>query len=252
MNADKAAEILIEARRSGRKIENLPPDCRPENYDQAYAIQAAIMRRVPNLAGWKMGRFAPGTPSVCAPLFREDIFGSGAVLDALRYEPWLLEVEIGLRLLRDIEVTDSRSPEALTQAVEFFPLIEVLTGRYTDLWKVSEPELLADSNANGAIILGERLDNIDISDRSRLCLEICCGDLEPQIVEQDKAETLGLLAELLQCLDARDIMMTAGQVIATGTIISPISAARHMTANSAEIGRVSVTFSRLCCKNREA
>lgn len=243
MNAEKAAEILIKARQSGHRIENLPPDCRPKNCDQAYAVQAVIMRRLPNLGGWKMGRFAPSAPSVCAPLFREDIFESGAVLNARRYDPWLLEVEIGLRLLRDINATDARSPQALAQSVEFFPLIEVLTGRYIDLWKVSEPELLADSNANGAIILSEPLDDIDFSDPSPIRLEICCGDLEPRIVEQDRAETLGLFAELLQCLDARGIVMTAGQIVATGTVITPISAARQITANSAEIGRVSVTFS---------
>lgn len=241
MNVDRAADLLLSARRSGIKLHELPADCRPADDRDAYAIQMAIARRRGDLAGWKMGRFAPDEPSVCAPLFHEDIFASGWTLDAKVCTPWLLEVEVGLWVMADIDGSSRGSDADLLRKVEAFALIEVLTGRYADLRKVSRGELLADSNANGAIIWGEPAGDGTLSPDTTISLAVEHGGRRGML-QSSGAEVAKLLHELLDCLDARGQKLTAGQIVATGTIGSPMPAVRAMNVRSNQVGAVSVAF----------
>ena len=44
--ADKAAALLIAARRTREPLERLPEDCRPQNITDAFAIQAATVEQL--------------------------------------------------------------------------------------------------------------------------------------------------------------------------------------------------------------
>lgn len=237
MNAAKAAALLLDARRSGLRIDRLPADCRPDDYEQAYAIQAEIIRTGPALAGWKMGRFAPNEGPVCAPFFRNDLFPSGARLVGSRYAPWMLEVEIGFRVVSSPGVTGNYFGR---DAIEVVPIIEVLSGRYTTFDVPSHAELLADSNANGAFIVGAPLSARLLEKLDSFEMEIACDDREPIIVECATLPIHQLLDDLVGILNRRGIELRPGDLIATGSIVAPVPAVRRLKAVSALIGSVEI------------
>ena len=73
---EQAASLLIEARRTGVLLDGLPDACRPQNLDQAHAIQDATVAALGDaVAGWKVGspiagripRMEIGTTSLFIP-----------------------------------------------------------------------------------------------------------------------------------------------------------------------------------------
>src|SRR5258708_21628721 len=58
MDADvirQAAALLVEARRTGRLLDGLPPSCHPESVAESEAIQAQVIAALgETVAGWKV------------------------------------------------------------------------------------------------------------------------------------------------------------------------------------------------------
>jgi 2-keto-4-pentenoate hydratase len=125
------------------------------NSADAYAIQDAVTRALAPIGGWKVGMGSPTAEPACAPVYRDRILASGAMLDAARYQGLALEIEFAFKLRRDLPPrARAYAYDEVAEAVDFVPLIEVLGSRYRDRLAVSAAEQLADANANGAFIVG--------------------------------------------------------------------------------------------------
>lgn len=154
---ERAAELLGRARRDGAGVawqEILPADL-----DAAYAVQDATVTRLGPVGGWKVGAKGPQVEPICAPLPAAGLLGSGAVLTGM---PWRLrgvEVELALRVGRDLDAADADlGPDELAAAFDaVLPALEVVETRLTD-WRGGAPlALLADLQSHGALVLGEPL-----------------------------------------------------------------------------------------------
>jgi 2-keto-4-pentenoate hydratase len=150
-----AADRLIRARNAGAGIgwrEVLPADV-----DAAYAVQDATVARLGSVRAWKVGAKGRQITPICAPLPATGVLGSGATLAG---PPWLLrgvEVELALRVGRDLDAADALlGPEALAAAFDaVLPAVEVVETRLAD-WRTAAPlALLADLQSHGALVLGE-------------------------------------------------------------------------------------------------
>jgi len=98
---------------------------------------------------------SPDAEPSCAPVYHDNILPAGAVLDPAYYHGLALEVEFAFRLRRDLPPrAGGYGYDEVAAAVDFLPLIEVIGSRYRDRTGLSEAELLADANGNGAFILG--------------------------------------------------------------------------------------------------
>ena len=89
VDAEKAAALLIAARRDGARIDALPAGAEPATLDDAYAIQDAIIAGIDvTLAGWKVAltndeaqRRAKADEPAAGPLFAPFIHISPNVID---------------------------------------------------------------------------------------------------------------------------------------------------------------------------
>lgn len=151
----EAADRLIRARSAGTGIgwrEILPADV-----DAAYAVQDATVARLGHVCAWKVGAKGRHVTPICAPLPAAGVLGSGATLAG---PPWLLrgvEVELALRVGRDLDAADARlGPKELAAAFDaVLPAVEVVETRLAD-WRTAAPlALLADLQSHGALVLGE-------------------------------------------------------------------------------------------------
>src|SRR6266404_2176376 len=99
----EAAALLVEARKSGVLLDGLPAPCRPQDLDQAPAIQDATVPALGDVvAGWKVGSPIDGR-IVRGALLRSRVIPSGGWIFAARV-PWLGgEAEVAFRFDRDLE-----------------------------------------------------------------------------------------------------------------------------------------------------
>jgi 2-keto-4-pentenoate hydratase len=222
MNAaaiEKAASLLVHARRNREPLTRLPEDCRPTTLAQAFAIEAATVRQLDDdVAGWKLallpdGQFSYGV--ILASVVRR----SGDVVDA-RDVPLLgMEGEIAFRFVQDAPARDTPySFDEVAERVVAFPLIEIVASRYADYHATPVVERAADMMSNGAFVVGDDQPAWRAMDLVNVPVSLAFDDVV--VVERNGGHALGdplpLAVDMVNRL-RESTGLRAGQMITTGT-----------------------------------
>ena len=243
---DRAADILIEARRQHRQIDHLPVSLKlPAD---AYAIQDAVAHRLGPVAGWKVGAKGPGEHPNCAPLLSPLIYRSPAVVSSARLHMIGIEAEIAFSLGRDIPPRDANVSEAeIAQSIRSVnPAIEIVDTRIADWRNADKLLLLADNQMNGGFVFGPKVTNW----RQRRWTE---QPVRLAIDGRTVVETIGgnaagdpgwLVAWLIDHCARHRGGMRAGSFITTGSCTGLIfvEPGTVIEAEFSGLGAVSVTF----------
>lgn len=173
-DAERAAQELVSARRSGKAIAAISENCRPITAEDGDAVQKAFIAAWDDtVAGWKAGatlkavqdRFGLDQPFL-GPMFRSTVTQSPASLqaDVCNLGPAgangkravSVEVEFAFRLGREIPPRAGGYTEAeVLDAVEaLVPAIEIITPRFEAVPGGTPGQALADCGLNGGIVLG--------------------------------------------------------------------------------------------------
>lgn len=229
-NITRAAELLVEARRSGKPLSELPPECKPRTVPETNAIAAEITR----LLGWPIGGWKitflhkPRNPPFIVPLFESLVFASPARIPLSLTPSLYIEPEITFRLLQDIPPRKEHyQPGEVADAVIACPSLEIVHTRF-DTSRRTVHEMLAardtalEANAdhlqNGAFIIGEGRSDWRQFDFARLPVVMRCGD---RVVVENiggHAYTDPFLAVVVLANEMRHREgMKAGQIVATGS-----------------------------------
>ena len=123
---------------------------------EAYAVQDATLAQIGPIGGWKVGASGPTAEPGCSPLPARCLMASGAILQGA---PWVLrgvEVEVALRLRRDLDPQGRLlSAEELVTAFDaVLPVIEVVESRLADREASGPLAQMADLMSHGALVLG--------------------------------------------------------------------------------------------------
>jgi 2-keto-4-pentenoate hydratase len=238
---------LLAARKGAVQVpqaDALPPD-RPT----AFAVQDATLAALGPIGGWKVGAKGPDLEPSCAPLPASGLLATGARLVGL---PWRLrgiEVEVALRLGKDLVPASAAMDVAqLRDAVDaVLPVIEVVETRLAG-WRDSQPlAQLADLQSHGALIVG-------------LASELPAAEVDLRTVQaylafdgQAVASTRGanpaadiwrLLGWLAWHCVQRGQPLRAGQIVTTGSCTGMLFAPEGalVQAQLAGIGLVELQF----------
>jgi 2-keto-4-pentenoate hydratase len=215
---DKAAALLVNARRTRQPLARLPEDCRPATLDEAFAIEEATVRQLgEQTAGWKVallpdGRFSYGIVLASVVKRSED------VVDA-RDVPLLgMEGEIAFRFLADLPARpEPYSYDEVARNVVAFPLIEIVSSRYADYHNTPVIERTADMMSNGAFVVGDDQPNWRTIDLVNIPVSLTFDDAV--VVERNGGHALGdPLALAVDMVNFRRAStgVRAGQMITTG------------------------------------
>ena len=224
-------------------------DVLPPDRATAHAVQDATLAALDAVGGWKVGAKGPTVEPGCAPLPARGIVASGA---ALLGPPWRMrgiEVEVAVRLGRDL-VPTSGEPDAATVRAAIdavLPAIEVVETRLAD-WRDSDPlAQLADLQSHGGLVLGPpsgiSLDELDL----RTVQAYLAFDGQP-VASTRGANPAGDIWRLLGWLAwhcaQRGQPLRAGQVVTTGSCTGMLFAPEgaHVQAQLDGIGRVELRF----------
>jgi 2-keto-4-pentenoate hydratase len=152
---EEAAALLIGARRSGQRLDGLPPSCRPATLDDAQAIQeATVVRLGEAIAGWKVSA-APQRRVARGALLGSRMYASGARVPAALMPLLGIEAEIAFRLDRDLPARDREYDYAeVAAAVTALPAIEIVDSRFRGYPDAPLLDRIADFMSNGAFIHG--------------------------------------------------------------------------------------------------
>jgi len=154
-NPTVIARRLVAAHKGAAAVahaEVIPPD-----EAGAYAVQDATLAGLGSLGGWKVSAKGPSALPTCAPLPAKGLFTSGARLVGPPWRMRGIEVEVAVRLRKDL-VPGYGEPDAriVQDAIDVvLPVMEVVETRLAD-WRESAPlAQLADLGTHGALVVGE-------------------------------------------------------------------------------------------------
>jgi len=242
-----AARRLLAARKGAAPVPCaavLPPDVAA-----AYAVQDATIAALGTLGGWKVGAKGPALEPGCAPLPATGVLDAGA---SLLGPPWRMrgiEVEVGVRLGKDL-IPASGEPAAavvLDAIAAVLPVIEVVETRLAD-WRDSAPLAeMADLQSHGALIVGapSQMSPADLDLREVEAYLAFDGQPVASTRGANPArEVWRLLGWLAWHCAQRGQPLRAGQVITTGSCTGMLFAPEgaYVQAQLAGIGTVELQF----------
>lgn len=158
---ERAAASLLEARRTGARLDNLPEGTAPSDAATAYAIQDLITAELrPELGGtggWKVGSKGTTDQPLCAPMPLGLFQKSPGNLKGTDFKTRIIEAEVAFHIASDLPLLDrAYESEDLIDAIDFIvPAIEVVESRYANFRALERMSVLADSLSNGGFIHGQ-------------------------------------------------------------------------------------------------
>jgi 2-keto-4-pentenoate hydratase len=252
-----ASDTLWDCWQHGRRLAALPQPLRPATREEGYAVQALLEQRTKGpLFGWKIaatsraGQLHIGVDGpIAGRLLREQARDSGARLPAAGNHMRVAEPEFAFRMARELPPRRDvyTVQEVLAEVDTLHPAIEVPDSRYEDFAKVGGPQLIADDACAHYFVLGPQT---RADWRSKDLIEHAVRGIVSGRPPRDGkgANVLGdprvALTWLANELSRLGIALGAGQVVTTGTCMTPleIGPGDAVMADFGELGSVEVRF----------
>ena len=245
------ADLLLDARRTGRTLEGLPAALTPADMDEVYAVQDQLALAFGDLGGWKIGApSSEATPMFC-PMPLDWIATSDSTLSGHRWRYRGLEAEIAFLVGKDLPPRAAVEPpytraEVLNAMASCHPAIEVLETAFRDPTAVPREAMLADLQLHGGFVYGPAFEAWHGLDFNKESVALTVDGVVR--VERTGSNTSGDLLKLLPWLAnhgaARTGGLKAGQWITTGswTGNTPADNESVVTAEFKHVGRVDLRF----------
>ncbi|HEY4009370.1 MAG TPA: 2-keto-4-pentenoate hydratase [Acidobacteriaceae bacterium] len=243
-----ATNQLLDARRTGNAIADLPANLQPQSLDEAYAIQDGIAAAFGDVGGWKIGAPSPEATPLYAPMPRAWIAETGSTLAGERWRFRGLEAEIAFLVGRDLppRTQPYTREETLAAMASSHPAIEVLEPAFEDPFKVPRLAMIADLQIHGGFVYGPAVPNWQSIDFTKETVMLAVDGIVR--VERTGSNTSGDLLRLLSWLAnegaARTGGLRKGQWITTGswTGYTLASSRCAVEVNFSTAGRVDLRF----------
>ncbi len=218
-----ASETLAAALRGGSRIAALP-GAAPRTLDEAYAVQEALVASLGPVGGWKVAPLVPGGEPRCSPIPASMVHDSSATLDPAVLGGSRAELEVAIRLGRDLTPGGRTlsADEVAAAIASVHPAIELLGSRFEG----AAPDLhrFADLANSGGVLVGPAASawrGIEFAD---LALELQIeGKIHRPAGPQPTTErTLAAIGWLAVHAEKRGRPLGAGHVIITGARVGPV------------------------------
>lgn len=254
----QAADLLWDCWAHGKRMAQLPAELRPQDRQEAYAIQALVeARSFAPLAGWKIGATGPGGQkllNVDAPLagrlLAERVHRNDASIALGNSLMKVIEVEFAFRMGKTLapRATPYTQEEVMDAVATLHPAIEIPDVRYEQFKQVGAEQLIADNTCADQFVLGAP------TSAPWRTLDLAAHAVSGSIEGGEKrdgsgAQVLGdpriALTWLANELSRYGMTLSAGQVVATGSAIvpMPVESGQRIIADMGVIGTVTLNLS---------
>jgi 2-keto-4-pentenoate hydratase len=217
----KVVDMLLEARRSGNTLTDLPAELVPQDMAEVYFVQDKIASALGDIGGWKIGAPSLEATPVFAPMPLAWIATTGTTLNGPQWRYRGLEAEIAFLVGEDLppRETPYTREEVIAAMASCHPAIEELESAFTDPTQAAKFASLADLQMHGGFIYGEAIENWQSIDFHTETVVLSVDGVVR--VERTGSNTSGDLLRLLPYLAnegaARTGGLRKGQWITTGS-----------------------------------
>lgn len=218
----KAANLLLNARRSMKPFADLPEAFRPTSTEEVDFVQDLVAEAFGEVGGWKVGAGSLEATPAAAPMPRIWIAPSGSSLGRANHRFRGLEAEIAFLLGHDLpaRATPYTDDEVYAAVASCHPVIEVLESGLVD---PTDPAVRmskdADMQMHGGLVFGPAYADWKSVDFNKEHVALAVDGIVR--VEKIGSNTSGNLLRLLPWLAnegaTRTGGLTAGQWITTGS-----------------------------------
>lgn len=253
----RAADLLLEARRSRRTLAALPQDCAPRDLDEAYAVQHAFAERSRReVVGYKVGATSEAAQRALgleAPFWgrvlASGLLASPAGLAAEDFPIGVMEPEFAFRLGAALDRAQAPFDEAAVAAVvtAVHPVVELVASAFGAAWKgAGGLSIVADNGVHGALVLGPAWrdwQNLDLGAHA-VRLAVNGEPVSQGVGANAMGGPLRSLAWLANDLAGRGIALKTGDVVTTGVVTDPVAleAGDQALADFGPLGEVRLAF----------
>lgn len=243
-----AADTLIDARRMGHPIADLPAHLQPQWLEDAYAIQDRIAHAFGDVGGWKIGAPSPDATPMYAPMPAGWMTSSGSTLRGNRWRFRGLEAEIAFLVGHDLppRTQPYTRDEVFAAMASCHPAIELLEPAFEDPFKVERLLNIADLQMHGGFVYGSAIPDWQSIDFAKEHVILAVDGLVR--FDRTGSNTSGDLLRLLPWLANEGAVRTGGlrrgQWITTGswTHYTLASAGSAVEVVFSTAGRVDLRF----------
>ncbi len=255
--AQAAADLLWKHWQEGTRIDALPPALRPADRAAGYAIQARQEARSAGpLYGWKIAATSAAGQAhigVDGPLagriLRERVLGPGARIVLGTTAMRVAEAEFAFAIGRDLPPRPAPYgvDEVLGAVAAMHLSIEIPDSRYEDFTRAGAPALIADNACAHLLVVGPPVE-VDWRGTDLAAHAVTARVTGGAVAEGRGANVLGdpriALAWLVNEVSAHGRGLRAGEIVTTGTCITPIAIApgHSCVADYGIFGQMTVHF----------
>jgi 2-keto-4-pentenoate hydratase len=244
----QAVDLLLDARRTGTPIADLPEGLRPATLEEAYFIQDKMSWAYEEIGGWKIGAPSAEATPAFAPMPRAWISASDDRLNGPNHRYYGVEAEIAFKMGSDLppRSTPYSREEVVAAIASMHPAIEILESALIDPDQATKLTSVADMAMHGGFVYGDAVPDWQSIDFTRESVTLAIdGAIR---VERTGSNTSGDLMRLLPFLAnegaSRTRGLNKGDWITTGswTGNTLATAGSEVEAKFARAGRVSLRF----------
>lgn len=240
---DDLADALIAGHDGGPLIESVPATLVPADITAVRTLQDLIARKSGAVGGWKVMAGGEGEP-FCAPIPASRYFADGKSINATRYRIMLVELEIAVKLGRDLPAeADAATVEAAIISVH--PALELIGSPFVDRDAIDFNTKLADLQSNGAVVVGPAF-----ADDTKTQFENIPAALthDGEVVKSGQggagwSQIVDAVKWLATHAAGRGMPLKTGDVIITGSrVLAPNDTAKSVLGQFGEHGSVKATL----------
>ncbi|KQT59795.1 hypothetical protein ASG52_20690 [Methylobacterium sp. Leaf456] len=221
---DDAADVLLNAYRAHRLLEELPEEIRPVTLAEGYDVQDRLVAKLGQVVGWKLGAGSPrarretglGLP-IAGRILADRMFDAGQPVELAPVGPVIVEFEIAYVLGRAIGPND-QIEDPLSAVATVHTAFELVRSRFRDRQRAGWPSFAADNAAFEAFVLGPQ---IPVADQAPLepTLEVRVDGVSVAAASTgaDRISAETAFADFITLAQSRGMPLPAGSIISTGT-----------------------------------
>jgi 2-keto-4-pentenoate hydratase len=251
---EAASDFLWRLWSEGRRTDEIPAEFGPATRAEGYAIQALLEQKSAKpLLGWKIAATSEAGQAhinvdgpLAGRLLTERAFSSGASIPFGANHMRVAEAEFAFRMAKNL--VPRREPYRVDEVVAaigaLHPAIEIPDSRYDDFTKVGAAQLIADNGCAHFFVLGEAAG--ESWQKTDLVAHSVRAENGTVTHEGNGGRVLGdplvALTWLANELSSLKITLQAGEVVTTGTCVTPlpIAAGDEVRADFGVLGKVLV------------
>ena len=155
----RTADFLLDHRRTGEPVADLPEELRPATEEEAFFVQDTMMRAYGEVGGWKIGARAPDSVPFFAPMPAQWMGENGTLFRGPMHRLNGVEAEIAFQFAHDLPRRDQpyMRDEVYAAVGSCHAAIEIIESALQNPLAAPRESMMADMQMHGGFVTGPAL-----------------------------------------------------------------------------------------------